>query len=54
MQGHIDVCAMLVEGGANMTARDRWGRTPLAIAQQGGSRDDGLVHVLSKATKARA
>lgn len=51
--GHADVCTALVDAGASITARDRWNRTPLAIAQQTIPPNPKLVKALTKATKKR-
>lgn len=45
---------MLVDAGASIVVRDRWGRTPLAIAQQQGSHNNSsLLRVIANANKRR-
>lgn len=47
------MCKALVEAGASISARDRWNRTPLAIAEKANPPDPALLRALTKATKKR-
>lgn len=33
-QGHVEVCRLLIEKGAELNAKDKWGNTPLSEAQE--------------------
>lgn len=33
-EGHVSICVLLIENGADVNARDRWGQTPLCNANE--------------------
>eukprot|EP00178_Gracilaria_changii_P007339 TRINITY_DN233_c0_g1_i2.p1 TRINITY_DN233_c0_g1~~TRINITY_DN233_c0_g1_i2.p1 ORF type:complete len:1745 (-),score=208.95 TRINITY_DN233_c0_g1_i2:1936-7170(-) len=38
-EGHANICALLIDRGADVNAKDRWGHTPLWDAKMNGHRD---------------
>ena len=48
-RSHADATALLIEAGASIDARDRWGNTPLARAVMSSKGDGEVIRLLREA-----